>query len=119
MESSEGPVTESMACSGQWYSLPFVDQSIQMDEDGARFVAWLACRMAIDNSGALETDKTYALRMASFIVGYMASGRGSDVRRIRIFHEFLPRVTEYLHGVCSSCHDEKSREEAIDALVDL
>jgi hypothetical protein len=104
-------------CSRHEFPLPFVDQSIRLDDAGARFVAWLACHMAVAESGPLETDADYARRMAVFICGCISADCDSDVQRLRIFKAFLPLVNRYLHRTCSRCVDESSDAEALDAVL--
>lgn len=101
----------------QRVSLPFVNQTVRLDQAGAKFVAWLACRMAVANAGPLETEKQYAFRMASFICGCISAECGSDVQRIRVFTDFLPQTEGYLNRTCSHCRDEASDEEALDKLL--
>jgi len=108
---------EAAYCRQKSFSLPFVNDRIQLDDAGARLVAWLACRMAVANSGPLETEGEYARRMAVFVCGIMASECGSDVQRLRIFEDFLPLAAGYLHRTCSHCLDETSDEEALDAMI--
>ena len=104
-------------CRHHIFSLPFVDQTIHLDDAGARLVAWLACHMAAAESGPLETDAEYARRMAVFICGCISSDCNSDVQRLLIFKDFLPLVTRYLHQTCSHCRDETSDEDALNALL--
>ncbi|MGD8367411.1 MAG: hypothetical protein PVG78_07215 [Desulfobacterales bacterium] len=104
-------------CRQHRFSLPFANQSVCLDDAGARLVAWLACHMAAAESGPLETDAEYALRMAVFICGCIASDCDSDVQRLLLFKNFLPLVSRYLCQTCSQCRDESSDEEALEALL--
>jgi hypothetical protein len=104
-------------CRRHLFSLPFVNQSVRLDDAGARFVAWLACHMAAAASGPLETDAEYARRMAVFICGCISSDCDSDVQRLLIFRDFLPLVHRYLHQTCSQCRDETSDEDALNSLL--
>jgi hypothetical protein len=117
METCIEEATAAEKCRRQQFSLPFVNQTVRLDDAGARFVAWLACRLAIANAGPLGTEKQYACRIAAFLCGCISAQCMSDVQRIRIFQDFLPGVDRYLNRSCSHCRDEKGDEDVSDALL--
>jgi hypothetical protein len=88
------------------FRLPFSAETIALDSEGARKIAHLACRMAAAKASAIESDKQYAIRFATFLTGSVAAQCRDEARWMMAFEQFLGRVHHYLDIGCSDCMDE-------------
>ena len=91
MENESSKKSSAVMKAGQ-FSIPFSDESITVDRAGAKKVARIACEMAVQYSSPIESDKQCAVRMATFLCGYIAYQCGSLGEQIRLFEDFLKKV---------------------------
>lgn len=92
--------------SGRVFSLPFINETIRLDRAGARYVAWLSCKMAAANASPLESDREHARRFAAFVLGIIAAQCPEDFQRLVIFRNFLSEVQRWLNQGCADCGKE-------------
>ena len=90
---------------GKKYVLPFCDHKIELDETGVKVVACLSCRMALNNSSPLESNKQYAERMAAFIIGNIVASFSTDRGKLSVFQEILPKIICWIDESCGSLDD--------------
>ena len=88
------------------FRLPFSNETIQLDSEGARKIARLACRMAAAKASSIESDKQYAKRFAAFLSGAVAAQCTSESQWMMVFEQFLGRIYHDLEIGCSDCVDE-------------
>jgi len=51
---------------GKKFDLPFCNRAIRLNETGAKVVAFLACRMAMNHAFPIQSYRKYAEQMADF-----------------------------------------------------
>ena len=94
---------QSLDLKERLFSLPFSDENIRVNPEGARQVARLACEMAISHSSPIESDKQYATRLATFMCGCIANQCNSNEQQMNLFNDFLEEVYAWLGQGCSEC----------------
>ena len=88
------------------FRLPYSAETIQLDSAGAQKIARMACRMAAAKAPAIESDRQYAMRFATFLAGTVAAQCTIESQWMIVFEQFLGRVRHYLEIGCSDCMDE-------------
>ncbi|MBW2610912.1 MAG: hypothetical protein JRD49_15420 [Deltaproteobacteria bacterium] len=94
---------QSMDLKERQFPLPFSDENIRVNPEGARQVARLACEMAVSHSSPIESDKQYATRLATFMCGCIANQCDSSQQKMALFNDFLEEVYAWLGRGCNEC----------------
>jgi len=103
MMKNDASHNQSMDLKERQFFLPFSDENIRVNPEGARQVARLACEMAVSHSSPIESDKQYATRMATFMCGCIANQCDSNEQQMTMFNDFLEEVYAWLSRGCNEC----------------
>ena len=78
---------------------------VELNEKGAKVVAYLSCRMAMNNASPIESNKKYAEQMAAFITGNIAASCSTYRQKLYIFQELLPKIIYWIDESCGNLDD--------------
>lgn len=103
MMNNDAGNNQSMDLKERQFSLVLSDQKIRLNRAGAKTVARLACETAVLHSSPPESDKQYAIRLATFMCGFIASQCDGREQQMSLFIDFLEKVYSWLSRGCRRC----------------